>query len=174
VDALLAMLSRYSLLHFVDAAKSVVRLHRVMGMVLRHQHQHQQHLQHLQQQQPLNISAGVPVLNCPIFDIAWRHGMVAAVTGEYDQSSPVHGLRDLRLLPHLQSLKHWFDHSAAGSGWETSLSRADLLYSLAAPIVTVSTITGRRRSAPSGRWSSTRLSTAPVLCRSPTLASGWL
>ena len=120
VDALLALLSSYSLLHFADRAKAVVRLHRVLGRVLRHQHQHPQ-----QQQQ----AAAAP--DCLAFNSAWRAVMVAAVIDEFDESSPVHVLKDMTQLPHLQSVKRCFDESGAGSGWDASLACADLLFRLA-------------------------------------------
>ena len=123
LDALLAALSRYSLLHFAHADRTVVRLHRVLGRVLRHQHQMQQQ----EQQAP----AAATATRCPAFDSAWRSGMVAAATAEYKASSPLQALRDLRLLSHLQSLQRRFDHSEASSSWEASLARADLLHCLA-------------------------------------------
>ena len=123
LDALLGALSRYSLLYFDNAEKPLIRLHRVLARVLRHQHQ--------QQQQQAPAAAAAVASRCPAFDSAWRSGMVAAVTAEYKASSPSPGLRDRRLMPHLQSLQRCFDRSGAGSDWEASLARAELLYCLA-------------------------------------------
>ena len=120
VDTLLAMLSSYSLLLFADRAKSVVRLHRVLGRVLRHQHQHPQQLQQ-----------AAAASDCLTFNSAWRAVMVAAVIDEFDESSPVFGLKDMTQFPHLQSVKRCFDKSGAGSGWDASLACADLLFRLA-------------------------------------------
>ena len=91
LDALLDMLSSYSLLHFTDDSKSVVRLHRKLAGTLR--------LQHLQLS-----SAATAASACHASDSDWRMAMVSAAIEEYSASSHGPALRDEKLADYLQGV----------------------------------------------------------------------
>jgi hypothetical protein len=116
--AVLAVLSQYSLLQLPAAANPRVKMHRVLALVLRHQHQ--------QQQPAAAVAAGAssspPAQSslCRPFDLFWCETIVEAVTNEYEQSAQLKALRDVRLLSQMQSLKLSLDRHGA-CGWLNSL-----------------------------------------------------
>ena len=113
LDALLALLHSFSLISFTAADNPSIRMHRVLGTVLRHQQVHSA---------PENSgSVFVP------FDLSWCETMVETVIEEYEQSAELPALRDVRLLSQMQSLRQALDRHGSACGWLDSLARAELL-----------------------------------------------
>ena len=134
LDALLALLHSFSLISFTAGSNPSIRMHRVLGRVLRHQHQHQHQLlqqrpQHHQRQQ--SAAAGKDGNSVfPPFDLSWCETMARCVIEEYLQSAELPALRDVSLLSQMQSLRQSLDRHGTGCGWLNSLARAELLSSM--------------------------------------------
>ena len=120
LNALLALLHSFSLTSFTAADSPSIRIHRVLGRVLRHQHQQ------LQRQQPLAESKDSHS-GLPPFDLHWCRTMADAVILEYKQSAELRQLRDGRLLSQMQSLRQSLDRHGSACGWLDSIARAELL-----------------------------------------------
>ena len=119
--AVLAVLSQYSLLHLPAADKPRVKMHRVLALVLRHQHQQQAAAAAAASSQP-----GQSALQRPL-DLSWCEHMVDVVLDEYKQSAELNALRDVRLLSQMQSLRQALDRHGSACGWLGSTARANLL-----------------------------------------------
>ena len=84
LQRLLALLHSFSLISFTAADNPSIRMHRVLGTVLRYQHQ--------QQQQSAPEDSGSVFVP---FDLSWCRTMVETVIEEYEQSAKLPALRDV-------------------------------------------------------------------------------
>ena len=120
LDVTLALLSSHSLLQYAAADNPSVRVHRVLGYVLQHQHQR------LQRQQPQTEHKDSET-GFPPFDFSWCCAMAAAVVKESMQSAATPALQDVKLLSQMQCLRRSLDLRGRECGWLGSVTRAALL-----------------------------------------------
>ena len=118
LDATLAALSSQSLVQYAAADNPSIRVHPVLGRLLRRQHERLQRRRLLAPGDAIEPSL-------PILDDGWYRPLVSAVTREYELSAELPAQRDVGLLSQMQSLRQTLDRSDCG--WLGSISRAELL-----------------------------------------------